>query len=600
MAHEIVPVHLAVQAMRDNGYKNAAYAIAELIDNSIQAGASSVQILCGEREVVGRERAARALEEVAVLDNGSGMNESTLRAALQFGNGSYLDPDNHTGMGRYGMGLPSASISQCMRVDVWTWTNGVENAIHTFLDLDQIKKKALVEVPEPKSKKIPSVWKCVGKDFGGKGTLVVWSKIDRCIWRKASAVIRNSELLIGRMYRKFIAEGKASIRMVAFDLDNPASSEEKFASPNDPGYLIENTSCPPPFNNQPMFELYSQDSYPIKSNGKLYDVVVTYSYAKEVARSPQTWGDAGGTPHGKHAAKNLGVSIVRAGRELDLDTAIVVSHDVRERWWGVEVEFPPALDEIMGVTNNKQAARNLSEVLKLDFKDYCKQEDASPTEMLQRMREDGDPRGDLIVLVESIKKQLSVIRGMLKTQTAGSRANIRGRGDNAAAIATGATKERQESGHIGASDTGEQASIAEREGQVKQQLEEMGCAPEAISSIIDSTFRSGRPLKYIFAHADIESPAFFTVKPKGGELIISLNTNHPAYDKLFEVLEVDGQEEDIESLRSHLMKAREALKLLFMAWARYEDEQPDGTMRTAAQQVRYDWGTIAKGFLEAK
>ena len=47
---DIVPTSLAVKAMRDNGYKNAAYAIAELMDNSIQAGATTVQLLCADRE----------------------------------------------------------------------------------------------------------------------------------------------------------------------------------------------------------------------------------------------------------------------------------------------------------------------------------------------------------------------------------------------------------------------------------------------------------------------------------------------------------------------------------------------------------------------
>ena len=41
---EIVPAHLAVKAMRDNGYKNAAYAVAELMDNSIQAGARRADV----------------------------------------------------------------------------------------------------------------------------------------------------------------------------------------------------------------------------------------------------------------------------------------------------------------------------------------------------------------------------------------------------------------------------------------------------------------------------------------------------------------------------------------------------------------------------
>ena len=48
---DIVPTRLVVEAMRDNGYKNAAYAIAELIDNAIQAGATLVELLCGEQQV---------------------------------------------------------------------------------------------------------------------------------------------------------------------------------------------------------------------------------------------------------------------------------------------------------------------------------------------------------------------------------------------------------------------------------------------------------------------------------------------------------------------------------------------------------------------
>ncbi|MEA5516698.1 ATP-binding protein [Nodularia sp. UHCC 0506] len=89
--HNIVPAHLAVQAMRDNGYKNAAYAIAELMDNAIQAGASQVELLCGERkqQVEGRKRSR--IEQIAVLDNGKGMDADVLRLALQFGNGTYLD-----------------------------------------------------------------------------------------------------------------------------------------------------------------------------------------------------------------------------------------------------------------------------------------------------------------------------------------------------------------------------------------------------------------------------------------------------------------------------------------------------------------------------
>src|SRR3954469_12838339 len=135
MDNSIVPAHLAVKAMRDNGYKNAAYAVAELMDNSIQAGASVVELLCADQEVLVDQRARRRLNHVAVLDNGGGMDADTLQIALQFGNGSRLEEGKQHGMGRFGMGLPSASISQCQRVDVWTWQGGADSALHSYIDL---------------------------------------------------------------------------------------------------------------------------------------------------------------------------------------------------------------------------------------------------------------------------------------------------------------------------------------------------------------------------------------------------------------------------------------------------------------------------------
>src|SRR5438552_2990362 len=103
---DFVPTHLVVRAMRDSGYKNAAYAIAELMDNSIQAGATSVELLCSETEVQLQARRRSRLDQIAVLDNGSGMDPSTLRTALQFGNGEHLGATE--GMGKFGMGLPNS------------------------------------------------------------------------------------------------------------------------------------------------------------------------------------------------------------------------------------------------------------------------------------------------------------------------------------------------------------------------------------------------------------------------------------------------------------------------------------------------------------
>ena len=206
--YDIVPTSLAVKAMRDNGYKNAAYALAELMDNSIQAGADVVQLLCADDEVMLDQRARRRLMQVGVLDNGSGMSSETLQIALQFGNGTRLQPSGHDGMGRFGMGLPSASISQCRRVDVWSWQSGADNALHSYIDLDEIEAGELSTVPTPESSAIPDHWlAAANQDAVGKsGTLVVWSKIDRSLWRTSKALIDNSEDLIGRMYRDWSSQ----------------------------------------------------------------------------------------------------------------------------------------------------------------------------------------------------------------------------------------------------------------------------------------------------------------------------------------------------------------------------------------------------------
>ena len=161
--------------MRDSGYKNAAYALAELIDNSIQAGASGVEVLCSEREELISQRVRRRVDQIAVLDNGSGMNAETLRIALQFGNGTRLE--DRSGIGRFGMGLPNASISQCRKVEVWTWQSGIAEAIYSYIDLDDVDQGRMDEVPEPTHRAVPDNWiEAASSQPGVSGTLVVWSR----------------------------------------------------------------------------------------------------------------------------------------------------------------------------------------------------------------------------------------------------------------------------------------------------------------------------------------------------------------------------------------------------------------------------------------
>lgn len=599
MSFSIVPTHLAVKAMRDNGYKNAAYALAELMDNSIQAGATQVELLCAEQVTQLAQRQRRRAHQIAVLDDAKGMDRDTLRLALQFGNGTRLDPAQQDGIGRFGMGLPASSISQCQRVEVWTWQSGAESALYTYLDLDEIAAQTMTDVPEAIEKKIPEMWRVAGKSWGNSGTLIVWSRLDRMMWRTAKALFDNSQFVVGRMYRRFLADGRVSIRFAAFDDSNPSFiTTEIYAKPNDPGYLMEGTSTPAPWDSKPMFNLWGDGEVVHKINfrGETHDVTIRYSLATEESRQGH---NPGKRDYGRHAARNTGLSIIRADRELELDEGWSDPSEARDRWWGIEVEFPPALDEIFGVTNNKQHAHNFSEFANLDLDELL--QGRTLAELRDEWEEEDDPRAPLLEIAQQIQKTKRTMQRLLRAQTATEERRERHRHpdpNSPESRATEITQTRKEEGHEGQSDSDENLPPEQRKDQLERELELQGLPEEAARELAARTISDG--LKYVFAEADLESSAFFSVKQKGGSIIITLNTSHPAYGSLVEVLERDRADESEEELKGRLKSAEEGLKLLLMAWARYEDEQPDGTRRERAQEARVDWGRLARQFLRSE
>ncbi len=595
---DFVPTALAVKAMRDNGYKNAAYAIAELIDNSLQAQATNVELLCVEAEEQLTRRRVKRIRQVAVLDNGTGMDADVLRLSLQFGNGTHLD--DRSGIGRFGMGLPSASISQCKKLEVWTWQLGSDSPFYTYLDIGEIERGEINEVPPPIKRQIPQFWKDAGKTFGDSGTLVVWSELDRCTWRTARSIINNSEFVIGRMYRRFIDSGKATIRMATFSEGVPMPDQEKYSLANDPIYIMKRTSTPSPFDEKPMFEKYGEawEVRPrIEFNGEQHEVAIRFTVASEDARKPSGTGrPAGSLPHGSHARNNVGISVMRANRELELEQSWVDSSDPRERWWGIEIEFPAALDEVFGVTNNKQTARYFAQTPDIEA---LLAEGQTITELRQQLVEEEDPVGPLVEIAEIIRRNLNPIRRWLRAQMRSERRPGRRRHgpDSPEAQGTRETRRRQKEGYSGKSDIEENAPANERKELIEKELLEQGVSPTQARELAASTVSDG--IKFVFNESDLETSAFFSVRPRGGALIITLNTSHPAYDHLIELLDApDFDNQPPEDLVARLNNAWKGLKLLLEAWARYEDEQPEGPRRNQVQDARSDWGRVARQFLE--
>ena len=593
---EIIPPELAVRAMRDSGYKNTAYALAEIIDNAIQANATSVELICVETQQQVNERARRRISAIGVLDNGDGMSPETLRLALQFGNGTHLT--DRKGIGRFGMGLPNSSISQCRRLEVWTWQNGPDNAMYSYLDVDEIEGRRLFSVPAPVHKALPEDWRRRSNAVGTSGTLILWSNFDehRLTWRGAPATLRNTETIVGRMYRKFIDQGSISIRLLAL-LDDQSTYDENVRV-NDPLYLMSNSSTPVPFDKNPMFQSWGDEDevFDIDYDGKRHKVTVRMSWASPET-VPDDKSDRGAKPYGKHAAKNVGLSIVREGRELDLDSAWTNSYDPTERWWGVEVDFPSTLDEVFGVTNTKQNATIFSNMAQYDWKAEANAGE-SHSEFRDRLQHDGDPRFLLLPIVEHIRQQIQEARSRLKKQTAGRRTK-NDRHDTPAVedLATSKFKERAEQGHETEADkeefTEEDAKSFEEDLRTDKDYSE-----DVAEEIAKATLSRNR--KVAFVTKAMEGYAFFNVEHKqGGLTVIVFNTNHPFYDQLKESLEPEiGESETDSDLLDRIHKAADTLELIFAAWARYEMEEV--THQSRLFETRQEWGKMARFFLTEK
>ena len=218
----------SIVAARDSRYRHPANAIAELIDNAIDANAQRVEVFVREREVQLPSRKSYRISELAVIDDGIGMNAEKLAQALRFG-GRTVGPGVRK-IGKYGYGLPTSSVSQCERVDVWSWQDGLENAQHAYLDTDEIQKGIQREVTTEKQAP-PEDWISLAKTVKNTGTVVRWSKIDR-ITMRPETIFRHLEEEIGRIYRHYIAADPGlQIRMAAFRDTNDEPREDTVILP---------------------------------------------------------------------------------------------------------------------------------------------------------------------------------------------------------------------------------------------------------------------------------------------------------------------------------------------------------------------------------
>lgn len=154
--------------MRATGY-DLETAVADIVDNSISAGARSVRIIVSEE---GRS------SWIAVADDGCGMDQATLLQAMKFGGISPSDPRDPDDLGRFGLGLKTASLSQCRRLTVLSKA-AKGDVLARCWDIDVIE--ATREWALLRSGQTPHLEQRFRKELQAQrsGTVVLWEVLDR-------------------------------------------------------------------------------------------------------------------------------------------------------------------------------------------------------------------------------------------------------------------------------------------------------------------------------------------------------------------------------------------------------------------------------------
>lgn len=577
---------IAIDSMRDNGFINAAYALAELIDNSIQASASRVELICFEDKEKnnGASRATKRLDSIGIFDDGDGMEPETLHLALEFG--ASENRNNKSGIGKFGMGLPNSSISQCKRVEVWSWTSSGDT-YYTYLDVDEIKKGKLELIPEPVEKPIPpAIQKVIGERLPKSGTFVLWTKIDRCRWKTGRAVYNNTTDLVGRMYRYYLANGQVAIKYknVAYEDKVYVVNDEKDFKANDPLYLLKDTTLPDlpsEYSGETMFEMVGDGkrNFPVvDENGKEQRVEIRYSVLKvavQTALRRQTNANIGQTVWGKHAKKNNGVSLLRSERELALlPEFIKTEFRDKGRWYGIEVHFPPALDNIFGVTNNKQSAVHFKMIS--PDEDWQNEGYESEQDFKSSLLENSDPRLQIYEVIRQIKEvEKELIEHVERFDFRGNKDGRKGFGndnivDNSIRDANKANESREDTHPTELSS-----------------LDITGIKDILVSNHIEEASKKAKAileegLNVWIDESPLPGTAFFDVSNKQGLTLLQVNKTHKFYLNIIENID---------------KKQRDAIYVCLAAWARLERETMSDKYRDQLQRVRSDWGQLLDDYL---
>ncbi len=301
-----------VNSLRSAGYDNVS-AICDIVDNSIDAESSLIKVdIFQNKDDI----------NIIIADNGVGMDEKILEEALKLG--SLTDRDSNSDLGKYGLGLVTASWSMCKNILVITQKKKGE-FLRNEIDIDIIQGKNdfVCDLGKANTKEIELYKKYIDN---GCGTLVLLSKCDRIQNKDINIFANNVKKAIGQTYRYFIDSG------IRFFIQG--KEVEKI----DPLML-----------NKPETEVYSDEKYEIfiKERGVKESIkakiVVLPDYPEKLARQEGI------------GMKSQGFYLVRNNREIAVGKTLDLwSRHPDYNRIRVELKFSGNIDQEMGVNFTKK------------------------------------------------------------------------------------------------------------------------------------------------------------------------------------------------------------------------------------------------------
>ncbi len=260
---------ILIESLRDIGYSFNS-ALADIVDNSITANASEIWILAIPDDGF----------RIGIIDNGDGLSYSDLKQAMRLGSTDPRQKRALNDLGRFGLGLKTASFSQCRRLTVASRKSGTTSAFTWDLDL-VVQQNEWNVIERGDIDTIPFI-----DQLGDTGTLVLWEKLDRLTGARGSGkvdhtrVISEAQDYLSLVFHRYIA-GEKGLNRITLRVNNltlepidPFNSKHRAtqSSPTEkicPGVTMQAFTLPhrSHYDSQQEYERFGLNGGYLKSQG---------------------------------------------------------------------------------------------------------------------------------------------------------------------------------------------------------------------------------------------------------------------------------------------------------------------------------------------